>query len=129
MRTNSSYHAYSQNNASIESPEKLIMMLYEGILKFASQARASIEINDIEKRTYWSNRTAAIFIELINSLDYSAGDVSLYLEGIYKRELELLTQANVQNDVKPLDEVIHVTKELSEAWRENVIGLKNENMD
>lgn len=129
MRTNSSYNAYSQNDVSVESPEKLIMMLYEGILKFTSQAKASVEINDIEKRTYWTNRASAIFIELINSLDYSAGDISLYLEGLYRRELELLTQANIENSVKPLDEVIHVTKELSEAWRENVIGLKNENMD
>jgi len=38
MYSNLAYSTYSQNNISIESPEKLIKMLYEGILRFASQA-------------------------------------------------------------------------------------------
>lgn len=118
MRSNLAYSAYSQNNASIESPEKLISMLYEGILKFANQAKVAIEANDIEKRTYWINRTSAIFYELISSLDFSAGDVSYYLNGLYAQEITLLTEANITNDVKPIEEVLHVTKELLEAWKE-----------
>ena len=51
MRSNLAYSAYSQNNVSIESSEKLIKMLYEGILKFASQAKRSIEINDGRKKS------------------------------------------------------------------------------
>lgn len=105
------------------------MMLYEGALKFASQARLSIEAKDIEKKIYWINRTTAIYIELLNSLDYSAGEVSLYLEGLYKRELELLTYANIKNDLDAIDEVINVTKGLSEAWRENVLGANVEEVD
>ena len=50
MRSNLAYSAYSQNNVSIESSEKLIKMLYEGILKFASQAKRSIELEDTEKK-------------------------------------------------------------------------------
>lgn len=118
MRTNLAYSAYSQNNASIESSEKLICMLYEGILKFATQAKNAIHANDIEKRTYWINRTSAIFFELISSLEYSAGDISYYLEGLYTQEITLLNEANINNDVKPLEEVLHVTKELLESWKE-----------
>lgn len=120
MKTNLAYSTYSQNNASIESPEKLIEMLYEGVLKFATQAKNSIEAKNIEKKAYWINRTSAIFVELISTLDYSAGDVSHYLNGLYNQEITLLMQANMNNDAKPLDEVIHVTKELLEAWRESV---------
>ncbi len=128
MRTNG-YNAYSQNNVSVQSSEKLIMMLYEGALKFAVQAKLSIQAKDIEKKIYWINRTSAIYIELINSLDYSAGDVSLYLEGLYKRELELLTLANIKNDIDSIEEVIQVTKGLSESWRENVLGvMQNESV-
>ncbi|WP_442765469.1 flagellar export chaperone FliS, partial [Sulfurospirillum cavolei] len=67
MYSNLAYSTYSQNNISIESPEKLIKMLYEGILRFASQAKRAIEDGNIEKRTYWINRTSAIFAELIHS--------------------------------------------------------------
>lgn len=126
---NSGYSAYSQNDITVESPEKLILMLYEGALRFISQARVSMVAKDREKKIYWINRTLAIYIELLNSLEYSAGDVTLYLDGLYRKEIELLAKANLDDDVKILDEVINVTKELTEAWRENVIGVKNEKLD
>ena len=50
MRTNLAYATYSQNNASIESSEKLIKMLYEGILRFTALAKRSIEEKNIEKK-------------------------------------------------------------------------------
>lgn len=118
MRHNTAYAAYSQNNVSIESPEKLIEMLYEGVLRFTSQAKIAIASDNIEKKTYWINRATAIFAELINSLNYSEGTVAHYLSGLYTREIQLLSQANLKNDIAPLDEVITVTRQLLEAWKE-----------
>lgn len=118
MRSNLAYSAYSQNNISIESSEKLIKMLYEGILKFTGQAKKSIELQNIEKKVYWINRTTAIFSELINSLNYDGGDIAHYLSGLYTQQIKLLTEANMTNDTKKLDEIIHVTKTLLEVWNE-----------
>ncbi len=118
MRSNLAYTAYSQNNISIESSEKLIKMLYEGILKFTSQAKRYIETNNIEKRVYWINRTTAIFSELLNSLNYDGGDIAHYLSGLYTHQIKLLTEANMHNDTKKLDEVINVTKILLSSWNE-----------
>ncbi|MBJ6739677.1 flagellar protein FliS, partial [Campylobacter jejuni] len=39
MQNNLAYNAYSQNQAGIESPQKLIEMLYEGILRFCARAK------------------------------------------------------------------------------------------
>ena len=124
MYTNLAYATYSQNNTSIESSEKLIKMLYEGVLRFASQASKAIEDGNIEKRTYWINRTSAIFSELINSLNYDGGQVAHYLSGLYVQQVKLLAEANMQNDTTKLDEVIGVAKELLQAWKdetENVV--------
>ncbi len=118
MKSNLAYSAYSQNNISIESSEKLIKMLYEGILKFASQAKRSIEHGDVEKRVYWINRTTAIFSELITSLNYDSGDIAHYLGGIYVHQIKILTQCNMDNDTAKLDEVIQVTRVLLSAWNE-----------
>jgi len=118
MRSNLAYAAYSQNNVSIESSEKLIKMLYEGILRFASQAKRSMEENDIEKKTYWINRTTAIFSELLNSLNYDGGQIAHYLSGLYIHQIKLLTEANIYNDTTKLDEVLHVTKELLQVWKD-----------
>jgi flagellar protein FliS len=118
MRSNLAYSAYSQNNVSIESSEKLIKMLYEGILKFASQAKRSIELEDTEKKVYWINRTTAIFSELLNSLNYDGGEIAHYLSGLYTHQIRLLSEANMNDDAKKLEEVISVTKTLLTAWNE-----------
>ena len=118
MRSNLAYAAYSQNNVSIESSEKLIKMLYEGILRFTSQAKRAMEEGDIEKKTYWINRSTAIFSELINSLNYNGGQIAHYLSGLYVHQIKLLTEANMFNDAIKLDEVLNVTKELLQVWKD-----------
>lgn len=119
MQNNLAYNAYSQNQAGIESPQKLIEMLYEGILCFCARAKVAIRNEDIEQRVYFVKRTTAIFIELINTLDYEkGGEVAHYLSGLYTREIQLLSLANLENNEDRINEVINVTKGLLEAWRE-----------
>ncbi|MFQ6341808.1 flagellar export chaperone FliS [Campylobacter sp. VTCC 70190] len=119
MQNSLAYNAYSQSQVGIESPQKLIEMLYEGILRFCSRAKVAIRNEDIEQRVYFVKRTTAIFIELINTLDYEkGGEVAHYLSGLYTREIQLLSLANLENNEERIDEVIKVTKGLLEAWRE-----------
>lgn len=116
---NLAYNTYAQNNIGVESPEKLIQMMYEGVLRFNMQAKRSINDSDIERRTYWINRSNAVISELINILDYTQGDVAHYLAGLYQHQLRLLLEANIHNDSTKLDEVNQVMKGLLEAWRES----------
>jgi flagellar protein FliS len=112
-------NSYNQNNINIESPEKLIEMLYEGALKFTSFAKKAIEKNDVEKKVYWINRSVNIFTELLISLDIEkGGDIALYLNGLYEQQIKFLTEANVENNPEKLDIVINVLKGLLEAWKE-----------
>ncbi|HEX5330579.1 flagellar export chaperone FliS [Sulfuricurvum sp.] len=119
MTTNLAYNTYTQNNIGVESPEKLIQMMYEGILRFNMQAKRSMNDNNIERRSYWINRSSAVVSELINILDYNQGDVSHYLAGLYTYQLRLLVEANLYNDSTKLDEVNQVFKGLLEAWKES----------
>jgi flagellar protein FliS len=112
-------NSYNQNNINIESPEKLIEMLYEGALKFTAFAKKAIEKNDIEKKVYWINKTINIFTELLISIDIEkGGDVALYLNGLYNQQIKFLTEANIENNTEKLDIVIKVLKGLLEAWKE-----------
>lgn len=119
MTTNLAYNTYTQNNIGVESPEKLIQMMYEGILRFNMQAKRSINENDIERRTYWINRSNAVISELINILDYDQGTIAHYLAGLYTYQLRLLLEANLYNDSTKLDEVNQVFKGLLEGWKES----------
>ena len=119
MTAAAAYNTYTENNIQIESPEKLIEMLYEGIIRFASLAKKAIEMGNIEKKVYFINRTSAIFVELINSLDAEkGGDIAHYLEGLYDQQIKFLAEANLENDPEKIDIVLNVTRTLLETWRE-----------
>jgi flagellar protein FliS len=119
MHTNLAYNTYTQNNIGVESPEKLIQMMYEGILRFNMQAKRSINDGDIERRTYWINRSNAVISELINILDFNQGGISHYLAGLYTYQLRLLVEANIYSDSTKIDQVSQVFKGLLEGWKES----------
>ena len=119
MYGNTAHNIYSQNNVGIESPAKLIAMLYEGVLRFNAQAKKAIKDNDIEKRVYWLNRSTAIITELVTTLDMKQGKVSAYLEGLYNYEIQLLSEAGNEKNTAKIDECSQVFKTLLEAWRES----------
>ena len=119
MNTALAYSSYVKNNVQVESPTKLIEMLYEGILRFNVQARRAIRDNDYEKKIYWINRSNQIFIELISSLDFETdGDMAGYLHGLYEYQIGLLNEANIDSDEAKIKTVSNVVKGLLDAWRE-----------
>jgi len=118
MYGNTAHSIYAQNNVGIESPEKLISMLYEGILRFNAQAKKAVKDSDVEKRVYWTNRSVAIITELINTLDMSQGQIAQYLGSLYDYEIKLLGEASAENSVEKFDEVNNVFRELNAAWKE-----------
>jgi flagellar protein FliS len=119
MTYNKALSSYNQINTSVERPEKLILMLYEGALRFANFAKKAIREENIEEKVKYIVKTSNIFIELINSLDFEkGGDIAYYLNCLYAYQLELLAKANAENNEKYIDDVIRVLKGLIEAWKE-----------
>jgi flagellar protein FliS len=119
MTYNKALNSYNQMNINIDRPEKLILMLYEGALRFANFAKKAINEGNIEDKVKYIIKTSNILIELINSLDFEkGGDIAYYLNGLYGYQLELLAKANLENEPKYLDDVIRVLKGLIEAWKE-----------
>ena len=119
MNAAMAYNSYIQNDVNIESPYKLIEMLYEGVLRFNAQAKKAIKDEDYAKKVYWLNRSVAVIVELLASLDKSQGDIATYLDGLYNYQIQLLSKANLENDISKIDEVNQVFKGLLDAWREN----------
>ena len=118
MYNNAAYNIYTQNNVNIESPEKLVEMMYEGVLRFNAQAKKAIQDGNYAKKVYWLNRSIAVIVELLAILDKSEGDIGYYLDGLYNYQVQLLSLANIENDTNKVDEVSNVFKGLLEAWKE-----------
>ncbi|HIP58999.1 MAG TPA: flagellar export chaperone FliS [Campylobacterales bacterium] len=116
--TAKAYQAYNQNHTAVQTPEKLIEMLYEGLLRFASLAKRAIEEGDAEAKAKWINKSSDIFIELISSLSNDGTDMTAYLSGLYMHQIKTLNRANIKNSTNELDSIIHVVKVLLETWKE-----------
>lgn len=118
-------NAYAQNHTATTSPEKLIEMLYEGLLKFTTLAKRAIEAGDNEAKCKWLNKSSDIFIELISSLKNDGSQMTAYLTGLYIHQIKSINEANISNSTKELNTIIHVVKVLLETWREET-GLELE---
>jgi len=120
MYNSNAHNTYANNHINVESSDKLMQMLYEGILRFNTQAKRAIKDKDIEKKAFWLDKSNSIFLELIHMIDYDQGDIAHYLHGLYFYQLEQLTLANLHTDITRIDSVNHVVKGLIEAWKDTV---------
>jgi len=119
MYENTAHNIYAQNNVGVESPSKLIEMLYEGVLRFNAQAKKAMKDKNVEKRVYWMNRSTAVISELSAVIDLDkGGNIAHYLKGLYAYQLQLIAEAGHENSIDKIDESSKVFKVLLETWRE-----------
>ncbi len=110
------YNSYKTNDIETASPVKLIVMLYNGAIKFATLAVEAIENNDIETANVNIIKAQNIVSELLSSLNFEAGNVADNLSGLYIYIHRLLVESNIQKNVVPLKESISLLTNLKEGW-------------
>jgi len=117
---------YRHNEVATSSQGKLIIMMYEGALKFVTLAIEGIDSKDLSKKGTYINKTHDIINELSCALDMKkGGDVAQKLESLYQFILHQLTLANIKSDRKALESIVNVLTPLMEAWKE--LLAKNNN--
>ena len=114
----SRYHnEYKYNQISTSSQGKLILMMYEGAVKFTMMALKSMDEGDIAGKATYIRKTHDIVNELSVSLDLKkGGEVTARLETLYQFILRQLTLANIKPDRKALESILKVLEPLLEAW-------------
>jgi flagellar protein FliS len=121
------YQKYQNQSVQTASREKLLLMLYEGAIKFVKMAIAAIEAKDIAGRGQNIGRAYDIIMELNNTLDHKiGGDIASQLEQLYMFMTERLTQANVKGDAQCLRDVLKILETLYSGWSEAIQKLKKE---
>ena len=104
----------SPENVQNASPEGLVLMLFEGAVRFGREARAALEAGDRDRGEALAGRVRAIVQELEKGLNPGAGSISRHLAAIYEYVLRRLDPATV--DARTLDEVTADLQVLCEAW-------------
>jgi flagellar protein FliS len=108
--------SYTNHTAQTASPGQLVVMLYEGFLRFSAQARAALERSDLGEAGMKLTRAQDIVTELRVSLDMTQGAIATNLASIYEYVGERLTGARLGRSVAELDEAVRCMADLREAW-------------
>jgi len=114
---NTAFNAYKQNSVTTASPGELTLMLYNGCLKFLLQAKKAIEAKDIEAKNTNLKKAQAIISELMVTLNMDL-DVSKQMLPLYDYMNRRLIEANTKNDTDIIDEVMGLTTEFRDTWKQ-----------
>jgi len=117
------YAQYQQAQVDTASPERLLLMLYEGAIRFLNAGRKGILERKYEVAHQNIVKAQDIITEFMATLNMKdGGEFAQNLFDLYEYLNGRLTQANLQKDVAIVDEVLGFVRELHEAW---VIAAKN----
>ena len=109
--------ASAHGGVAAADPHKLIVMLMDGALERVATARGCMERKETAEKARLLNRAVSIVGELRNSLDMNAGGpIAVNLGELYDYMSRCLLKANVDNNVKQLDEVSNLLREIRGAW-------------
>lgn len=110
---------YQESQILTASREQLLLLTYDGVLRFLGRARRGLEQGNHHEKHVGLTRAEALIIELRRTLDFSASpDLATNLAHIYTYLLEQLTRADIDDDAQRIQHVIDLVGQLREAWVE-----------
>ncbi len=108
---------YRRAQVDTATPAQLLVMLYDGAIRFLSIAREKMADGEIEARHSNLLKAQGIIAELLSSLDMAkGGEVATNLQRVYAYMLQQLVDANLYDKPAPIEEVLAMLRDLRESW-------------
>lgn len=116
----SPYEKYKKTGITTASGGKLILMLYDGAIRFLNQSLEGLK----EKRYDVVNNNIIkgqnILTELMLSLNMNVGEIAENLYSLYDYMNRRLIEANIKKDDKVIKEVLGMLTDLRATWEEAI---------
>jgi flagellar protein FliS len=110
--------AYQQTAVGTQSKGRLIVMLYDGAIKFMKLAIQELEAGDYAAKGQHISRAQDIINELNAVLDMEAGgEIARNLRRLYVFMNRRLSEANTKRDPQMIRDVITLMEELNQSWK------------
>lgn len=110
-------HEYRKNAVNGASPIQLVIMLYDGALRFMEGGRHAIAHQDFVKQNQQLQQAQKIVMELMSCLDMDkGGDVAKNLLSLYTYVLNELVKANCEDNPDCVTRCMQVMRDLRESW-------------
>jgi len=112
---------YQQTQFATADRGTLLLLMFDGALRFLAQAEASLQSQDVERFSSQLGRAQAVIAELLHTLDHKAGgEVAGNLERLYRFMLEHLLEANVDKSAAHVACVRRLLATIADGYREVV---------
>ncbi len=108
--------AYREAAILTAPPERLVVMLYDGTIRFLRQGEVAMREAAVARTNDRLQRAEAILDELLATLNPEAGEIAERLEGIYVFCRRLLIEARIERDHEKVGRTVGLLSELREAW-------------
>ena len=118
--THISLKKYKQTTVSAAkeaSPYQLVAMLFQELLGSIASAKGAIEQKNLATKGELISKAITIISVLEGSIDFeNGGEVSNNFAALYNYSSEQLLQANINNSIELLDEVIQILLPIKAGW-------------
>jgi flagellar protein FliS len=118
---NNPYQQYKQTAINTARPEDLVLMLYEGGIKFINKGIIAINDKNIQEANTCIKRAQDIVEQLMIGLDFKrGGQIATDLEALYDYMKRRLIEANIKKDAGILEEMLGMFRDFRETWMEAI---------
>lgn len=121
------YGQYRQQQIYTASPDRLLIMLLDGAVRFCRCAHKNIHEKNFEKAHVDLVKAENIITELRLSLNMEF-EIAQNLSSLYHYLYKRLVEANTKKDCAIIDEVIEFLTGLRKTWAEAALKVKSEGM-
>ncbi len=123
----SGVNPYLRTRIMTASAEELRLMLYDGAIRFCTQARQALDTGDLETAYNGLTRAQKIVLELSTSLDHKvAPELCERLSALYTYIYRLLVDANMERQTGPIDEALKLLQYERDTWQMLIQKLAEE---
>ena len=117
------YQQYQATQVKTAGTGELILLLYDGAIRFLTRAQLAIGDGRLESASADLVRGQDIILELVAGLDLEqGGELAANLRDLYLFMYQTLLQANLKKDVEQIATVIRMLDGVRTAWRAVVRG-------
>lgn len=113
----SQFQQYNNSKVLTASPAELVLMLYEGAIKFCNIAIVGIEQKDMQKAHTNIMKAERIINHLRVTLDMKY-PVAQDFDRIYEYLDRRLVEANLKKDIAILEEILMHLRSVRDTWKE-----------
>ena len=119
--------AYLRTQIKTASKEQLVVMLYDGAIRFCEHSKIYLTDKDYEAANNALLRVQRIVMELMGALNPDVDvDFSGKMMSLYQYINSRLVEANLENSSEKIEEVVNLLRPLRDAWSEAALKLRKD---